>query len=257
MSDTNRPEPSHDEIRSRLSAWLDDDLDESRRRMVSEHLEGCGACRALLGDLERIREEARALPPREPEEDLWPGIRAAMEGTVEGGEHQDGAGAATARRGLFLTLPQLAAAALVVLAVGVSGGWWLAPVASAGSPAGSSPSPLRATGGPPSDGAGPGSTGTEGAAVPVALPAEVRELGKEAEGLRADFRERSRALDGRTVRTVDENLAVIDRAIREAEAAYARSPGNAFLERHLVESYRRKVTHLRDAVAVTSWSADE
>jgi len=112
-------------------------------------------------------------------------------------------------------------------------------------------------GGPPSDGAGPGSTGTEGAAVPVALPAEVRELGKEAEGLRADFRERSRALDGRTVRTVDENLAVIDRAIREAEAAYARSPGNAFLERHLVESYRRKVTHLRDAVAVTSWSADE
>lgn len=261
MSESKRAGPDHDEIRARLSAWIDDDLEPSERTEVAAHLRSCAACRALVGELEGVRSAARDLPPREPGRDLWPGIRAAMHGTVAGrvGPAPAAVGVgpgkpARGRAGLFLTLPQLAAAALVVLALGMTGGWWLAPVASAG-PAVDPASPGEVAGGPAADAGRAG--GEAGSALQVALPVEARALDEEAAVLRSDFRARADALDGRTVRTVDDNLAMIDRAIEEAGSAYARSPQSPFLERHLVESYRRKVTYLRDAVAMTSWSADE
>jgi hypothetical protein len=60
-------------------------------------------------------------------------------------------------------------------------------------------------------------------------------------------------LDPNTVRVLEKNLAVIDRAIRESQEALSLDPGNAYLEEHLERAYRGKVDYLREATAMLTW----
>jgi hypothetical protein len=57
-------------------------------------------------------------------------------------------------------------------------------------------------------------------------------------------------LDTATVRIVRENLAVIDRAIAQAQHALRRDPGNTYLNLHLAKSMRQKIELLRRANAL-------
>ena len=57
-------------------------------------------------------------------------------------------------------------------------------------------------------------------------------------------------LDAATVRVIQKNLSIIDRAIREAQSALAADPGNAYLNLHLAEQMRRKLELLRRANAL-------
>jgi len=50
------------EVKERLSAHLDGELDESTSRRVIHHLEGCDACREEFGAMRRIDRSMRALP---------------------------------------------------------------------------------------------------------------------------------------------------------------------------------------------------
>lgn len=54
-----------------LSAFLDHTLETDARAQVSAHLEGCETCRALLADLERIRDAAHSLGPITPPDHIW------------------------------------------------------------------------------------------------------------------------------------------------------------------------------------------
>lgn len=61
-------------------------------------------------------------------------------------------------------------------------------------------------------------------------------------------------LDTATVRVIEDNLAVIDRALAEARAAIERDPANAFLKNAMAANMRRKLDLLRrasDAIAAT------
>jgi len=61
-------------------------------------------------------------------------------------------------------------------------------------------------------------------------------------------------LDTATVRVIEDNLAIIDRAIAEARAAIERDPANAFLKNAMAANMRRKLDLLHrasDAIAAT------
>ena len=55
-----------------------------------------------------------------------------------------------------------------------------------------------------------------------------------------------------TVRVLEQNLAVIDRAIVEAGRALAADPGNAYLNAHFARTMRRKLDLLRQAATLTA-----
>ena len=57
-------------------------------------------------------------------------------------------------------------------------------------------------------------------------------------------------LDTSTVRILEQNLAVIDRALAEARRAVASDPANPYLRAHLASTMRRKVDLLRRATVI-------
>ena len=59
-------------------------------------------------------------------------------------------------------------------------------------------------------------------------------------------------LDPRTLRVVEQNLRVIDRALDEARRAVAADPGNTWLRSHLAATMKRKVDLLRSATLLAS-----
>ncbi len=191
---------------------------------------------SLAEELERVRAAARELGPIEPPRDLWPSIRARL-GEAEvvplhGGVELRGSGL---RRRVRLTVPQLAAAGLVLMLAGGLGAWTLRPLA-AGPEGTVSPSPV---------------TGFE----QVARGGAEEGSGDAVDELEAVLRDARDQLDPNTVRILEKNLAVIDRAIAEARAALEVDPGNRFLEDHLRGHQARRLEFLQQATALLERSS--
>src|SRR5262249_19574417 len=108
----------HQEWTDRLSDYLDDELPADERQAVEAHLHECVSCAAVLNDLKRVVARAANAGSRPPESDLWAGIAGRIE---HGGQAARVVRFARpeSRRFAF-TLPQLAAAAALLIAV--SGG---------------------------------------------------------------------------------------------------------------------------------------
>lgn len=219
----------------RLSEHLDGTLPSEVASAVDRHLSACAACRRVREQLVRVRAAARSLPGRGPERDLWPGIREALHGSVVE-LRTPGGGEPRPRHRVSLSLPQLATAASILLLVGFGGAWGLlgggaeaphAPPASAAASA--SPAPVMP------------------AASPAPPPGTPEELAREIVGLREVLEARRDELSPGTLRTLERNLALIDRAIGEATAALEEDPGNAFLQGYLRRTVERKAEVLRDA----------
>ena len=93
------------------------------------------------------------------------------------------------------------------------------------------------------------------AVVQVSLPAGVGDsYSEELARLEALLSEHRDELDPNTVRILEKNLAIIDRAIEESGEALAGDPGNEYLREHLDRAVRRKVDYLRDASLISGWS---
>src|SRR5262245_40791924 len=105
----------HEEIAEQLSDYLDDELTSAERQAVEAHLQECEDCAATLADLRRTAGAAAALRETPPSADLWPGIAARSTAGPR-------AAVPPARRRFAFTVPQLAAASLLL--VTLSG--WLA-----------------------------------------------------------------------------------------------------------------------------------
>src|SRR5919197_4701397 len=110
----------HEEWTDRLSDYLDDELSPREREAVESHLRGCAECAAVLGDLARVVERARSLDRRPPRTDLWPAVAARIDAR------------ATVPRRVSFTLPQLAAAAALLIAVSAGIVWQIAERSSSG-----------------------------------------------------------------------------------------------------------------------------
>ena len=227
--------------RNRLSEYLDGELSDSEGRELEEHLASCAGCRAVLDELRRVVAEAAKLVDSPPVEDLWPEIaeRIRAEETRAGDRENtvaaDGRPRSSLSRKLSFSVPQLAAAAVLLVAVSSTVAWQMA----GGLSTGEQPAPDRVAGLPAAGG--------------LLQVARVADLDYESaitqleEALDAG-RQR---LDTATVRKVEERLALIDRAIEEARRALATDPANSYLNHYLANTMRRKLDLLRRTAALT------
>ena len=208
---------------NRLSEYLDGDLPAGERTVLEAHLPTCAECSETLAQLRRVVARARSLDDQPPAADLWPGI-ARHVGVVS-------LDARRARRRLSFTVPQLAAAA-VALALLSGGSAWLLE--------------RRPAGGPPSQSATTATPMLTNAGTYEANPRYAAAVAN-LEHVLAQGRGR---LDTATVRVIEKNLGIIDRAIRDAQSALAADPANSYLNLHLAQEMRRKLELLRQAAAL-------
>ncbi|HEX4601102.1 MAG TPA: zf-HC2 domain-containing protein [Gemmatimonadales bacterium] len=219
----------------RLSEYLDGELDRATRGALEAHLASCAACRATLDELLDVVDHALALDDRPPTVDLWPRV-AAQIGRAPAAPAVVDLAARRARRRFAFTVPQLVAAAAVLVLI--SGGTvWFGGRTGAPGPVATTPAPDEE---PP-----PLVVNTGNQPLDAHYAAQVADLE------RALQRGRGR-LDTTTVRVIEKNLGIIDRAIREAQSALAADPANSYLHLHLAQEMRRKLELLRQAATIAA-----
>jgi len=233
----------------RLSQYLDGDLSDRDRRNLETHLAQCRECESTLSELRSVVERARALEPAPPASDLWPAIAARLEPRSR---------KAAASPGPWpwwrftLTVPQAAAASMALVVLSGAAVWWAtgrAPrVAAPGAP------PRIAARIAAGTAVGERSRRSETDVAPpsgAVAAFDPRYDATIAELQRILAHERDR-LDTTTVRVVEQNLAIIDRAVAEARRAVEADPGNFYLRNHLAQTMKRKVELLRLATVIAS-----
>jgi len=239
----------HRDFTDKLSDYLDGELPAAERVAIEAHLAGCTQCAAVLADLKRVVARAQALEPRPPQADLWAAVAAHID--------QQSAGKIVAfepRRRISFTLPQLAAAAAVLIAVSGGIAWQTAErmarrsiedsrLTNADAPAAETSAGRTPEAADPID-------NVQMATVSVSDPqydAAVADLEKAV-------RQGRGRLDANTIAIVEHNLQIIDQAIEQARQALAADPANSYLSSHLFEARRRKLDLLRRAAALSSES---
>ena len=213
----------NDQWTERLSEYLDGELAPAEQTALEAHLPSCDACRTTLDELRRVVTNARALDDRPPAADLWPAVAGRIGLSAR-------ARTRPAVRRFSFTVPQLAAASVVLALVSGGGAWLLGQRGTV---------PTR------SDVV---SRSTAALLNASAYPGDARFAAQVAD------LERAIAQPGRfdtaTVRVIARNLRIIDRAIRSAQSALAADPGNSYLNLHLAQEMRRKLELLRQAATL-------
>ncbi len=229
-----------DRFRERLSEYLDGELEADEARWVERHLETCAACARTLEDLAAVVRRARGLPARTPPRDLWAGIETGIEAGIEAGIETgiEARIAPPGRRGrrVALSVPQLAAAVVLVASLGAGGHWILA---------GGSPGAGR------TDLAGSG--GSSGVTLAGGVPGDARaaRYGEAIAELERALFDPANDLPPGTAARIRRALATIDRAIEDARRALAITPGDRYLRAHMDATLRRKADFLRQAVELS------
>ncbi|HUF29399.1 MAG TPA: zf-HC2 domain-containing protein, partial [Gemmatimonadaceae bacterium] len=262
-------------LAEKLGALLEDELPLAERKALELHAGGCDRCGPLLAGLRGIVREASALPELTPSRDLWSGIAARIEAPVVSLD----AGPKTHALPRGLSWRTAAAAAAILVALTAVTTWQLAGndaaaperVAEVATPAlieptrdsaprgttqvvaaeesrssTSAPSPARS----PASRQSPPAATVRNATAMDAVGVYDREIGS----LRDMLDTRRSELDTETVRILEENLGVIDRAIEQSRQALARDPNSTFLVDHLNSALGRKVQLLRTATLIPSSS---
>ena len=213
-----------DQWTDRLSQYLDGELAAPERTTLEAHLASCDGCRTTLDELRRVVTDARALDDRPPAADLWPAVAARI------GVSSRLKARPVVRR-LSFTVPQLAAASVVLALLSGSAAWLIMRGGTAPTP------PVLVSERAPA------------LRNASAYPGDVRFDAQVADLERALARGRGR-LDTATVRVIERNLRIIDRAIRGAQSALAADPANSYLNLHLAQEMRRKLELLRQAATL-------
>lgn len=227
----------------RMHELLDGPVEKRDAAVARAHLGTCAPCRAEYEALARVLAELRGLPveARAPE-GLWPEIesRLGAAGAAfparEGGDvlslsaASDGRGARRRLR-LSLSVPQLAAAAVLVAFLSAGSMW----MALGRGPAGEAPVAATPT---PEEALGPAAR--MAASGDVAYEAAVLQLEDLVEANRDVMAPETRDALDRSLRAIDEALA----GIRDA---LAKDPNSELLARLLVNQQRSKLRVLRHA----------
>jgi anti-sigma factor RsiW len=216
-----------DKWTAQLSAYLDDELSADERANLEQHLGSCDECRADLDQMKRVVGWAATYDGREPANDVWPEISAAIANTPSGVVKLDTR--RQSRRGFTFSLPQSLAAAIALTVVG-AGGWWLARATA--------PNQMASV----IDVSAPEAGATVTATIAVA-----QKYGPAITDLEQVLLQDDGTLDSTTVRVLRQQLAIIDRALTEAQEALARDPASEFLADHYTGMMKKKLNALRAA----------
>jgi hypothetical protein len=244
----------HDKWTDQLSDYLDGELTPDEQAAVESHLQGCAACTEVLNDLKRVVARAQAIEPRPPQADLWRAVAARIE--AGGPARITPFRAPTAARRFAFTMPQLAAASLLIAAM--SGGLaWSVALRSADGLRSADPAPTadasHANGAPALPAVAADTFGDPSIDTVSLADAQYDAAVLDLE--RALKQGRGR-LDPATIATVEHNLETIDQAIQQAREALMSDPANTYLSSHLIEARRRKLDLLRRAAALTTSESD-
>lgn len=240
-------EQRKDRFRDRLSEYIDGNLGVEEEVLIERHLERCEDSARTLAELEAVVDRAASLGPREPAEDLWPGIaerigaRAAGPAGVAPDTHAS-AGHRTPARRLARFAPQLAAGIALVWLSGAL--VWTAVVR---------------------DDAGGNAGGSPGLGAPSLLPPAVRSVSTLEDGgssaeeyarliseLERVLFDSERPLPPETVARIRRALVTIDRAIEDARAALLELPDDPYIQQHMENTMRRKSEFLAQAVQLAA-----
>jgi hypothetical protein len=229
-----------DAFEQRLSEYVDGVLTCEEAAAVKEHLTACASCAKTVAELREVAARAQELGDRTPPEDLWPGIAARIGVSGQSARavgRQPSAELGWQRRRFAFSIPQLAAAAIVLMAVSAGG--------------------MAVLDGSRSGPGGGIATEPEGGPVPIASLTTAGEA--EASGYGQAIAELQEAvfygegkLDSLTVRKLVANLETIDRAIEEARQALQSDDSDPYLRHHLAEAQRQKVRFLRQTAALVA-----
>src|SRR3989441_12659979 len=113
----------NDQWTTRLSEYIDGELDSTERAALEAHLAPCGQCYATLGELRKVGAGAKSLEDGAPAKDLWVGIRAGLTQESEA-RLTPGRRPGVSRRFSF-PVPQLLAASIALVLLS-GGSAWLA-----------------------------------------------------------------------------------------------------------------------------------
>ena len=229
----------------RLSEYIDGDLSAAENAACAAHLEECAECREVVAELRDVLSVAQGAVDRVPDANLWPGVLSRIAGGSSASNViAFAAPTSHAPRRIVFTLPQLALAASLLIAV--SAGVAYLAAGRAMSPSVAPEHTIQAQAEPLL----PASASVERADF---ADAQYDQAVTDLEKTLVDMRDE---LDPRTVVVIERNLAAIDQAIREARAALDADPANTFLNSHLVDSRRKKLELLRRATMIHSTSGD-
>lgn len=214
----------------RLSAYLDGELGGDALAAADAHLAVCAECRTALEGLRDLIGRAHALDDHPPERDLWAGIASQVSSGATPGVIP------LRRRRFAFSLPQLAAAGIAIVALS-SGA---AVLLTRGARAPSFPMETGPT--------------LPTASAALASAKGIQSYGVAIRDLEATLAARRSTLDTATIRAVEQSLAIIDRAIRQAEAALTQDPNNMYLNNHLAHALDRKLEVLRRVTSMATAS---
>jgi len=203
--------------------WMNDavdgDLAPDSTEQLEAHLDSCSECRREMDDLRSLVTEAADLPGEmEPSRDLWPDIEGRLTGQP------------SSRWPVRRVL--LAVAALVVVGFALS--LLRAPTTAP---------QLRSS----------AESGIVQATNRTATLDDVRlEYRQARDELLEVVQARRGEISPETLQVIENNLALIDRAIDEIETVLVVNPGEGRLDRHLRLAYHRQIELLRWAARMPS-----
>ncbi len=239
-------------LQDRLPDYLEGTLDAEGRAALESHVSSCAACRALVADLQRVRQVALTLERHAPPRGAWNRVAARLQSDPK---FQRAAERAPGRRpsGSLLARPALGA-----------GGWgWLALAAGLVIALTATLVVLkRQLDAPPATARGPAASAPAASEAGNADSARLVESVETELQLAAEHYERAivkleqianasdSPLDPEVMATVRQNLAVIDKAIGESRTALRTQPGSPLAQESLFDAFRRKVALLQDTIAL-------
>jgi len=222
----------------RVSEFVDGELDPTERVLFEGRMAEDEELRRAVLEIESMVGRAASLGAIEPMRDLWPGIRAGI--TVAS------AGPGPVRRpGMPAPRPRawrraaVIAAALAVMVVSASAGWWLHDL---GEPLPRSVASIDQ----------PSAPRPEADMVAVNFAEQEERLAESIEELEAVLQQYGGHLDPDTREAIVENLDLIDSAIADAQRALEDDPNSDYLLSHIATSMESKVRLLEDATRLAS-----
>ena len=232
---------SCERIRTRLTAYLDGELEGQDGSVVRGHLRECAACRQAATDEAALRDGLRSLPPVDPPPSLWAGVQAQLAAAEVADAKRPAWRRALAR--WAPSAPRFAAGALVAAAA-IAVLWWRTQrgsddaSASDNTIAAPAPAPDPAPAPPPaSDRVAPPSDGDITADLAAEPARQTETYGDAAEDLLA------LATEARMTWSVDQQTA-FDARVSELRGQIDRAPDG----RPKQKAWRELIRYLQGAL---------